>query len=383
MFTYELQKEHHGRQSDSSHDHMTAFDIVRQRLHNQHLLGAPFARPEEVVQWFGAVQAQEYPGATWGIAQRMDGLTQAAIDRAFAEGAILRTHAMRPTWHFVTPADIRWLLRLTSPRVHAVNASYYRKLGLEAGVLERSATALTNALRDGRHLTRGELAAALEQAGITRATDDRLRLAYLVMHAELEGLICSGAMRGRQHTYALLDERVPAATILDREQALAELTRRYFTSHGPSTVKDFAWWSGLATADVRAGLELNRSQLETATIEGQTYWFRPDAATSPAASPIAHLLPAYDEYTIAYKEHSAILEPDYRELIVAAFGIVIVIDGRIVGAWKRVVEKHRVLLALSPFRALAEAEQQALAQAVQRYSAFLGKPVVFIDMEAL
>jgi Winged helix DNA-binding domain len=179
---------------------MTLFAIVRQRLHNQHLLGTPFDRPEEVVAWFGAVQAQEYPGATWGIAQRMHGLTQATIDQAYAEGAILRTHAMRPTWHFITPADIRWLLALTSPRVHAVNATYYRKLELDAAVLARGAVLLANALQGGKHLTRTELAAALEQAGIIRATDDRLRLTYLVMHAELEGLICSGAMRGKQHT---------------------------------------------------------------------------------------------------------------------------------------------------------------------------------------
>jgi hypothetical protein len=361
---------------------MISFDIVQQRLHNQHLLGAPFAHPDEVVQWFGAVQAQEYPGATWGIAQRVEGLTQTTIDRAFADGAILRTHAMRPTWHFVAPADIRWLLRLTSPRVHALNANFYRKLALDADVLARGATVLGNRLQGGKHLTRNELAAALEQAGIIRSTDDRLRLTYLLMHAELEGLICSGAMRGKQHTYALLDERVPTATFLERDEALAELTRRYFTSHGPATVKDFAWWSGLSTADVRAGLELNRSQLESAVIEGHTYWFRPDTPTSPAASPIAHLLPAYDEYTIAYKQHSAILDPAYRELVVVAFGIVIVIDGRIAGAWKRVIEKDHARLTLSPFRALSEAEQQALAQVVQHYSAFLGKPVVLTDMEA-
>jgi Winged helix DNA-binding domain len=142
---------------------MSSRDIVQQRLHNQHLLGAPFARPEEVVAWFGAVQAQEYPGATWGIAQRMHGLTQAAIDQAYAEGAMLRTHAMRPTWHFVTPGDIRWLLKLTSPRVHAVNAFYYRKLELDFAVLARSANVLTSALQGGKHLTRTELAAALSR----------------------------------------------------------------------------------------------------------------------------------------------------------------------------------------------------------------------------
>jgi hypothetical protein len=360
---------------------MTTPNIVQQRLHNQHLLGAPFAPPEEVVRWFGAVQAQEYPGATWGIAQRMDTPTQATLDLAYADGAILRTHAMRPTWHFVAPADIRWLLKLTSPRVHTVNASHYRKLELDATVLARAATVLTNALQGGRHLTRTELAAALAQAGIIRASDDRLRLTYLVMHAELEGLICSGAMRGKQHTYALLDERVPPARMLEHEEALAELTRRYFTSHGPATVKDCAWWSGLASNDVRRGLELNTSQLEMARVDGQQYWSRPNSRTNLAASPIAHLLPAYDEYTIAYKDHNAILHPDYRDLVVAAFGIVIVIDGQIVGVWNRVIEKHRVLLTLEPFRALSEAEQQALSLAVRRYQAFLGKPIILAETE--
>jgi hypothetical protein len=354
---------------------MTSFDIVQQRLHNQHLLGAPFARPDEVVQWFGAVQAQEYPGATWGIAQRMNGLTQTTIDQAFADGAILRTHAMRPTWHFVAPADIRWLLRLTSPRVHALNATYYRKLELDDSVLTRSATVLINALQGGKHLTRTELAAELEQAVMIRSTDDRLRLTYLMMYAELEGLICSGAMRGKQHTYALLDERVPTTRTLERDEALAELTRRYFTSHGPATIKDFAWWSGLSTADVRAGLELNRSQLETAIVDGHAYWFRSDTHAT-LASPVVHLLPAYDEYTIAYKDHTTILDSEYRDLVVAAFGIVIVIDGQVVGTWKRVIEKDHVLLTLSPFRALSEAEQQALTMTVQRYRGFIGKPVV-------
>jgi len=329
-----------------------------------------------VVRWLGAVQAQEYPGAAWGIAQRASGLSQPAIDQAFADGTILRTHAMRPTWHLVTPADIRWILALTTPRVHALNASYYRKLELDGSVLARSATVLTNALQGGRHLTRTELATALQQAGIMRRADDRLRLTYLVMYAELEGLICSGAMRGRQHTYALLDERVPPTRTLERDEALAELVRRYFSSHGPATMTDFTWWSGLTTADAKAGLELNKAQLEAAVIDRTTYWFMPDPRTPPASSPMAHLLPAYDEYTIAYKDHTAIIDPQQLQQIIAAFGIVIVIDGRIVGSWKRVLTKDSVLLTLSPFTALSQVENQAVALAVERYSAFLGRPVV-------
>lgn len=350
-------------------------------MQSQHLVGDPLPSAADVVRWFGAVQAQEYPGAAWGIAQRTGGLTQAAIDAAYAAGAILRTHAMRPTWHFVHPADIRWLLALTSPRVHAVNASYYRKAGLDAAVLARSFDVLAGALRGGRHLTRDELATALEQAGIVRLADDRLRLTYLVMYAELEGLICSGLMRGKQHTYALLEERVPPAPALTRDEALAELVRRYITSHGPATIKDFAWWSGLTAADARAGLAMNPA-LETATVAGQTYWFAPGVTVARQPWPVAHLLPAYDEYTIAYKDHAAILDPAYRDRIVAAFGIVIVMDGRIVGGWKRVLVRDRALLTLTRFADLSAAQEQALAAAVERYGAFLEKQVELVPAGA-
>jgi hypothetical protein len=353
---------------------MTSFDIVRQRLLNQRLVGAAFTQPDEVVDWLGAVQAQEYPGATWAISQRTNGLSAAAIDQAFAAGAILRTHVLRPTWHFVTPADIRWILKLTAPRVHALNASYYRKLELDDATLAQTSAVMERALAGGKQCTRAELAASLEQAGIS--TSDRLRLSYIMMHAELEGLICSGAMRGKQHTYALLDERVPPTKALERDESLAELTRRYFTSHGPATIKDFTWWSGLSTADAKAGLAMNTSQLETAVIDGTTYWFAPHLPVSNAASPMAHLLPAYDEYTIAYKDHSALLDPRYADKVIAAFGIVIVIDGHIVGAWKRVLTKDSVVLTLNLFRELTEAESQALDLAVQRYGTFLQRPVV-------
>jgi hypothetical protein len=358
---------------------MTQHETRQRRLTNQRLVATLFTQPDEVVRWLGAVQAQEYPGASWGLAQRASSITQTSIDQAFAQGAILRTHAMRPTWHFVAPGDIRWLLKLTSPRVHAINASYYRKLGLDAATLARGEDVLARALQGGKQLTRAELMASLEHAGIIHPADDRLRLTYLIMHAELEALICSGAMRGKQHTYALLDERVAPAPALERDEALAELIRRYFTSHGPATVKDFSWWSGLSTADAKAGLEMNKAHLETTVVEGQTYWSAPAAPAPPPAAPIAHLLPAYDEYTIAYKDHSAILDPRYREQIVVAFGIVIVVDGWIVGSWKRVLTNKSAVLTLHPFTGLSEAEDQAIEQALQRYAAFLQRPVVLAE----
>ena len=190
--------------------------------------------------------------AKWSVAQRARGVTDSAVDRAFADGAILRTHILRPTWHFVLPADIRWLLALSAPRVHALNASYYRKAELDRGLFARSEAALARALKR-RHLTRTELAVVLDRVGI-RASG--LRLAYILMHAELEAVICSGAPRGKQQTYASFDERVPPAKPLHRDEALAELTARYFTSRGPATVKDFARWCSLTVSDARAGVEM-------------------------------------------------------------------------------------------------------------------------------
>ena len=361
---------------------MTSLDIVRQRLYNQHLVGVPFEKPSDVVGWLGAVQAQEYAGAKWAIAQRTQGITDAALEQAFAEGAILRTHIMRPTWHFVTPADIRWMLELTAPRVSALNAHYYRKLELDDSLFVQSHALLAKALQGGQQLTRPELASVLEQSGITTGTHDRLRLAYIMMRAELDAVICSGALRGKQHTYALLDERVPQAKTLERDEALAELAKRYFTSHGPATLKDFSWWSGLSASEARAGLEMVKPQFAQEVVDGKTYWFAPNVPTPQAASPTAHLLPAYDEYTIAYKDHSAVLDPQYLEQVISAYGIVIVIEGHIAGTWKRTFKKGTVTITPSLFTPLGQAEDHALAEAAQRYGAFLEMAVTF-DLQNL
>ena len=236
-----------------------AFHLVRERLRNQSLAVSRLRTPGEVVAWLGAAQAQDYAGAKWALGLRAKGLTDAAVEQAFDEGAILRTHILRPTWHFVAPADIRWMLALSAPRVHAVNAYAYRTFELDAAVLARSRAALERALAGGRQLTRLELAKVLQRAGVQA---DGPRLAHVMMHAELDAVICSGARRGKQFTYALLEERAPRAKVLPRDEALAELTRRYFASHGPATLRDYVWWSGLTARDARAGMadELARSR---------------------------------------------------------------------------------------------------------------------------
>ena len=248
-------------------------DVAIQRLRNQRLVGRPFATPEEVVGWLGAVQAQDYAGAKWAIGQRSRAGTDADVERACADGRILRTHVLRPTWHFVLPDDVRWMLALTAPRVRAAMAYYDRKLALDGAAFRRSQAVLQKALAgrqgaDARGAGGGRSAAAgIEASG--------QRLGHIMMRAELDALITSGPRRGKQSTYALLDERAPGGRTLARDEALAELAGRYFASHGPALPQDFAWWSGLTVGDARRGIESASPRLASATVDGKTYWHAP------------------------------------------------------------------------------------------------------------
>src|SRR6266568_1460947 len=355
---------------------MTNLDIAHQRLHNQLITQPMFEKPGDVVQWLGAVQAQDYAAAKWALGLRLQDVTDNDIEQAFADGAILRTHVMRPTWHFVSPADIRWVLALTAPRVNALNAQYYRRLELDDATFTRSNAALAKALRGGKQLTRSQLVPVLQQAGI--ATDNILRFTYIIMRAELDGIICSGARRGKQFTYALLDERAPQARTLDRDEALYELAGRYFTSHGPATLQDFVWWSGLTVADARTGLEMVTSQLMHEVIDSQTYWR--SASTPPAndLSQIVYLLPNFDEYTVGYTDRSAIIDASDAEKFNTRGNVlnpIIVLNGRVVGTWKRTMNKDAVILTPSLFTPLNEAETRALDESANRYGTFLEMPV--------
>jgi len=363
---------------------ITGADIAHQRLHNQHLSATTLKSLKEVVGYLGAVQAQDYAGAKWAIGQRIPNATDAAIDRSFNEGEILRTHVMRPTWHFVTPADIRWILELTAPRVHAANAYMYRKLELNDAIFKRSNAVLAKALQGGMQLTRTELASAFKKAGIIA---DGLRLGYFMMYAELEGLICSGGRRGKQFTYALLEERVPQVRALKRAEALAELTRRYFRSRGPATLQDFVWWSGLTMADARNGIEMVKSQFVNEMLEGQAYWFSSPGSPAPfrEKSPKAYLLPNYDEYFIGFKDRSAIGEVARRsnlpENSPSLLAHIIILDGQVVGGWKRTLKKNVVIIELNLITDLTRAENRAIADAANRYGKFLGLQVELAEVD--
>ena len=357
---------------------MTNPDIARQRLHNQLISQRTCEKPGDVVEWLGAVQAQDYGAAKWAVGLRLQGATDGAIEQAFASGALLRTHVMRPTWHFVSPADIRWMLALTAPRVNAANAYHYRRLELDDAIFTRSNAALANALQGGKQLTRPELVSVLKLAGI--ATDDLLRFTYIMMRAELSGIVCSGARRGKQFTYALLDERAPQARTLDRDEALAQFARRYFTSHGPATLQDFVWWSGLAVADARAGLELVTSQLTHEVVDSQTYWFSTFGPPADDLPQTIYLLPNFDEYTVGYTDRSAVIDASDATKFDTPGNVLnptIVMDGRVVGTWKRTLKTDAVIITPNLFTPLNEAETRALAIAANRYGTFLGIPVTF------
>ncbi len=356
---------------------MTNLDIAHQRLHNQLITRRTFEKPGDVVEWLGAVQAQDYAAAKWAVGLRLQGTTDDDIEQAFTRGAILRTHLMRPTWHFVSPSDIRWILALTAPRVNAVNAYYYRKLALDDAVFMHSNAVLAKALQGGKQLTRPELASVLQQAGI--ATDDLQRFTHIMMRAELDGIVCSGARRGKQFTYALLDERAPQARTLDRDEALAEFARRYFTSHGPATLQDFVWWSGLTVADARAGLEMVTSQLMHEVVDGQTYWFSMSTPPAKDLSQAAYLLPNYDEYIVGYTDRSAVFDASHTNKLDprgnVLFNHTIVMDGQVVGTWKRTIKKDAVIITPSLLTPLNDAETRAFAAAANRYGAFLDMSV--------
>lgn len=372
---------------------------MRRRLAAQGVTAARFDRPEAVVEWFGAVQSQEYGPARWALGQRLtDGHSDATVAAAFDEGRLLRTHVLRPTWHFVTPADLRWMLALTGPRIARVLAPYDRRLEIDEALVVRACGVFERALTSDPFRTRAELAEALAAAGIV-ATGQRL--ARLVMHAELLAVMCSGPRRERQFTYALVDQRAPRAAPLAGDEALATLVRRYFQSHGPATPRDFAWWSGLRISDATRMLAHLRASFRD--VDGDRYWWieHEDASCETGNSrdrhqhaghagpmvvgpvrrtgpPAVRLLPIYDEYIVAYRDRRLVPHPaatpagaDGRSVV---FQHALIIDGEIAGTW-RTSGATAAQVDVHPVRRLSKDERSAVDVAATRYSQFLGAPV--------
>ena len=323
----------------------------------------------------GAMQAQDYPMAKWAIGVRLPGSTDQTLEAAIANADIIRTHLLRPTWHFVSAEDVYWLLDLTAAQIKAAQSSRDRQLELTEAVYTKSNAIIEKTLSSRGHLPREELIIVLNKAGI--ATDQN-RASHLLARAELEKIICSGTTRNGKTTYALLSERVRKTRQLSREETLAELARRYFTSRCPATVQDFAWWSGLPARDANHALELVKSAFSPDMIDGRTYWFPPDFTIPQKALNLVHILPTYDEFIISYANRTAFIPAnlDLHMKEISDRGVfrpIIVIKGQVVGIWKRTIQKDRVIMEIQPFSPLNEPTMSLIDQAVNRYRNFTGK----------
>ncbi|MDQ3972776.1 MAG: winged helix DNA-binding domain-containing protein [Actinomycetota bacterium] len=344
--------------------------IARWRIHTLRLSGQTYPTPAAVVDGLLAVQSENHAQASWAVATRTPGVTEAEFGRLFDDGAILRTHVLRPTWHYVRPDDIRWLVDLTAPRISRLVVQLQRELALDDAVLERSEEVIADAVSGGVHLTRDALGQRLRDAGLPA---EGQRLGVMMANAEMSGLVCSGAMAGKDHTYALVDERAPEARRLDRDEALAELVLRYFTGHGPATERDLAYWATMTLTDVRAGLAEVADQLDHLEHDGRTYWFGQPPPDDAPLAPRAHLLQVLDEYHNGYQDSRYILDVD--RLVPRRRGTtmgMVLVDGQMVGDMRRTIRASQVTFEVGLFRDLDSHELDALHAAADRYGWFLG-----------
>jgi hypothetical protein len=316
------------------------------------------------------MQAQDYPAAKWALGLRVPAaLGERQVEAALSRGQIVRTHLLRPTWHFAAASDVDWMIELTSARVHRRMATAHRNLQLDSAIRVRAAEVIEHALRDGDHLTRAELGVHLQRAGLPSRG---IALALLSIYAELERVMCSGPFRGKELTYALFASRVPPGRRLVGDDAIAELARRYFQSHGPATIRDFVWWSTLTTRDASRGLEANRATRRV--IDGITYWTIGSAPVGVGRRrSTVQLLPIYDEYLVAYRDRVAV--PLGRSPGGATrFDPVLAIDGQIAGTWKTVRRDRALDVQVAPARRISASERRAIEDVVDRYGRFLDLP---------
>jgi hypothetical protein len=351
---------------------MNLKDIANLRLASQQIAGTKFTSSKDIVAWMGAMQAQDYAMSKWAVGVRLPNSTEKTIEAALDKGEVIRTHVLRPTWHLVAADDLRWMLALTAPQIKAGMKSRNKELGLTEAILLKSRKVLEKTLRDGNHSTREELIAALNKANI--GTDEN-RASHIFMEAELESLICSGATKNGKQTFSLLEERIPATQPLGRDEALASLAGRYFSSHGPAALEDFDWWSGLSAGDAKRALEMVKSDFASEVVEGKTYWF---AQANFKSKESAFLLPAFDEFIISYKDRGATLTFKNHKQAVSNNGMfypTVVVNGETIGVWKRAIKKDRAIVEFAYFTKPKPALQKLIETVSVRYGEFLGRKV--------
>ena len=353
---------------------MKLSDIARLRLENQRLTRPSFTTPAEVVRWFGAVQSQDLPASLYAIALRMRTATEASVERALADRSIVRTWPMRCTIHCMAAENARWMIRLLAPRGLSRMKPYHRAMKITEADLERTRKVLESALARTQ-LTRPELYERLRSEGLATALPGiPMRGLHLLVHWAQAGLICLAARCGKQPTFALLEEWTPRGRDLSGDEALIELATVYFRAHAPATIPDFAWWSSLPMAEARRAVSLASDLLQASTIDGIEYWQLRDAPAASSARLPMLLLPAFDEYTVAYADRTVAL--DESQLRSTSHGLApnIIINGRIAGTWKRIFRGDDAVAITPTFlRILNRQEQSGFLRAAERYAGFLGR----------
>ena len=350
---------------------MNLLEIAKQRLINQQISVTKIKTTVEMVAWLCAVQAQEYAQTKWALGLRLLRLTDHDVENDFTEGRILRTHLLRPTWHFVTAQDIRWLLMLTAPRVHAANAYMYRKLELDVAVFNRCNDILIKTLQGNKQLTRNAINQEIKKNKIVA---EGHRLSYIMMQAELEGIICSGARQENQFTYALLDERVPVCNAKNHDEALADLTLRYFKSRGPATIKDFSTWSGITLTDCKRGLSMVKSNFLQEKVDNEEFFFSAYTSADIKQFQDIYLLPIYDEFLMGYKNSRDVIFGFRNSLspepAAFQFDNTIIFEGQIIGTWKRTIKPKSIDLEYDFFKPLNKKQFNSFKKAIHRFEEF-------------
>lgn len=347
---------------------MKAEDLIYQRLHNQQVIDSSINSAEALISWFGAMQAQDYAMAKWAIGVRLKNITDQQIEEEINKAKIIRTHILRPTWHFVAAKDLKWMMQLSSPRVSTILKSYSKKVELTAEIHNKANELIINLLSGYKHLTREEIMVHLNENGIDT---NELRSTHIMMHAELNGIVCNGIRRGKQFTYALMDEWITENRELNYDESLAELAKKYFQSHSPATLQDFVWWSGLTSADAKKAIDFNKNWLIEEKLNDKTYYRNHfEKPNHKIESVIA--LPAYDEFLISYTDRSMVLEASHG--VISGNGIfkpIILKNGMVVGTWGRTISKNKVSFNKELFDSLNDEDLVELEKSFGKYVQFL------------
>lgn len=349
---------------------MNTSELLRIRLYNQLLTGHEFDEPHEIVSWMGAMQSQSLELAKWAIGARLGEKTVKNVEEALNTGKIIRTHILRPTWHFVSCEDIHWMFDLSIPRLKPTYLSYCKMLGADDSVISRGVSMVEKSLSGGKHLTKQEIGTILQKEKIT--TDTRM-LTLIISMAEMEGVLCNGQLRGNKQTFTSFGEWAPRKLSIQKEEALERLARTFFTSHGPATIQDFTWWSGLTLTECKQALEMIKNDFICETTNGRVFWMKNDIKTPATDEVSALLLPPFDEFVVSYKDRSEMIDETHYGKVMTKNGLfspTIMLNGEIIGSWKKTMKKGAPQIELSFFEKMPQKIQVLFEPEVKRLEKF-------------